>query len=93
MKVAVITVVIDDAEGIHEQKLLQAKTDEALRKAVATELPSLVRDFHLDSDYLEEEDDQYINDVVEDLMNEDRGEEIYVPSIYQGSGFVQVRYF
>jgi len=91
MKVAVITVVIDDSEGVHEQKVLQGKTDEALRKAVVTELPSLVRDFHLDSDFLETEEDQYINDVVEDLMEDET--EVYSPSPYQGSGFIQVRYF
>jgi len=92
MKVAVITLVVDDAEGIHEQKILQAKTYTSLKKAVEVELPRLIRDYHEVSDFLEEEDDQYIADVVEDLMDGDDSE-IYAPSCYQGSGFIQVRYF
>jgi len=43
---------------------------------------------------LEEEDDKYIADVVEDLINEnDELNQVYSPSPYQGSGFVQVKYF
>ncbi|MBT6046902.1 hypothetical protein HN803_04640 [candidate division WWE3 bacterium] len=91
MKIAVITVVLDDSYGVEEQKLLQAKTDAALRKTVESELPKLIKQFHIDSDFLEEEDDQYIADVVEDLMNDE--DEVYAPSSYKGSGFVQVRYF
>ena len=83
--------VVDDAEGIYEQKLLQGKTDAALRKAVASELPRLIKDYHTESEFCEDEDDQYINDIVEDLMEDET--EVYAPSPYQGSGFVQVKYF
>jgi hypothetical protein len=92
MKIAVITVVVDDAEGIHEQKVLQGKNDEALRKAVGTELPRLIKEYHTESEFCEDEDDNYIRCVAEDLMDED-DDEVYAPSPYQGSGFVQVKYF
>jgi hypothetical protein len=91
MKIAVITVVVDDAEGVYEQKVLQGKTDESLRKAVESELPRLIKDYHTESEFCEDEDDNYIGCVVEDLMEDVT--EIYAPSPYQGSGFVQVKYF
>jgi len=94
MKVAVITVVIDDADGVDTQKFLQAKTIKGLKSAVEKELPKLIKQYHIDSDMLEEEDDKYIADVVEDLINEnDELNQVYSPSPYQGSGFIQVYYF
>ena len=88
MKVAVITVVVEDA--IHEQKVLQAKTVKSLRTSVEAELPKIIKQFHIDNDYCEEEDDQYIADIVEDIMS---GDDIFCASDYKGSGFVQVKYF
>jgi len=92
MKVAIITVVIDDADGVDVQKIVEAKTTKGLKAAIKSELPKIIRDFHKNNDALEIESARYIDDVVEDLMDENE-EDIYCPSGYKGTGFVQVKYF
>jgi len=39
MKVAIITVVIDDADGVDVQKIIEAKTTKGLKSALKSELP------------------------------------------------------
>jgi hypothetical protein len=90
MKKAVITVVINDEDGVDLQKIIEAKTTKGLDAAIKTELPKILKNFHAANDFLEIEDNQYIADVVDDIMD---GELVYVPSSLVGSGFVQVRYF
>jgi len=91
MESAIIVMVIDDADGASVVELVEAKTKTAFLTKLKKRLKSVVKDYHEDNDNLEKESDQYINDVVEDLLDEDQ-ENIYVPSCYQGSGFVQVEY-
>jgi hypothetical protein len=91
MKVAIITVVIDDADGVDVQKIIEAKTTKGLKSALKSELPKIVRNFHNDNPALEEEDDEYIDDVVEDLLSGEYESDVYCPSGYKGSGFVQVK--
>jgi len=89
MKKAVIIVVINDEDGVDLMKILEAKTDQNLQIAIAGELTKVIRNFHESNDYLEFEDENYINDVVVDML---AGDEVYSPSSYAGSGFVQLRY-
>ena len=88
---AVITVVINDEDGLNVQKLCEAKTMKGLRSVIKGELPKLLKKFHAVNHFLEEEDDKYIADLVEDFMDDKTL--VYAPSSYQGSGFVQVKYF
>ena len=91
MKIAIITVVIDDADGIDFQKIVEAKTEKGLKSALKGELPKIIKNFHNDNDFLEQENAQFIEDVVEDILEEN--DNPYCPSGYHGSGFIQVKYF
>jgi len=90
MKSAIITVVIDDADGVDVQKLIEAKTVKELKASIESELPKIIKNFHKDNEALETEGKKYIDDVVEDFMNGDM--DVYVPSGVKGSGFVQIFY-
>jgi len=89
MKTAVITVVVTDSEGIDHQEIVEAQTIDALEKKLKKILPQLVKDFHDDSDFLVEEDADHCKNVAEDMIDE----EVYSPSCYVGSGFIQVKFF
>jgi len=91
MKIAVITVVINEANGVNYQEIVEAKTIKTLEKKLKQKLPEIIKKYHLESDHLEEEDDQYLKDITEDLIND--GEVPYVPSCYVGSGFIQIKFF
>jgi hypothetical protein len=91
MEIAVITVVINEADGINYQEIVEAKTIKALETKLKKKLPEIIKNYHLESDHLEEEDDQYLKDVAEDLID-DRGTP-YFPSCYTGSGFIQIKFF
>ena len=91
METAVITVVIDDSYGISHQEIVEAKTRDALERKLKKNLPMIIKDFHDENAYLEEESDKHCKDVAEDLIEDET--DPYSPSCYQGSGFVQVKFF
>jgi len=92
METAILTVVRDGVRGIYEQEIFEAKTLKALKAKLKKHLPDVIKDFHIENDFLEEEDDKYIQEITEDLINEDE-DEVYDPSPYEGSGFIQVKHF
>jgi len=92
METAILTVVMSGVRGIHEQEIFDANTLKALQEQIKRHLFDIVKSFHVENDFLEEEDDKYIQEITEDLINKDE-DEIYDPSPYEGSGFIQVKYF
>ena len=91
MKTAVITVVINDSDGIDYQEVVDAKTRDALDKKLMKKLPLIIKGFHETNDFLEEEDEEHFKDVAEDLLEDETCP--YAPSCYVGSGFIQIKFF
>jgi len=68
MLTAVITVVIDDKEGIYEQDVVEAKTENALNAKLKRILFDYIKSFHVDNGYLEEESDEYCKSIAGDIV-------------------------
>ncbi len=89
METAVITVVISD--GIDYQEVVEAKDRNKLDKEIMNRLPQIIKLFHDENGFLEQENDEYYKEIAEDIIEDET--EPYSPSYYAGSGFIQVKFF
>ena len=90
MKTAVITVVIRDSEGLDYQEIVEAKTKKEIEMKLKKKLPGLIKSFHMNNDFLEEEDDEFCKNIAGDIIEDG---EVYSPTGYADSGFIQVKFF